>query len=51
MTIAVTAADWMAVMPIVVLASAGLLVLLADVFARSHSPRYLSLAIGALGAG
>jgi NADH-quinone oxidoreductase subunit N len=49
MTIAVTAADWMAVMPIVVLASAGLLVLLADVFARSHSPRYLSIAIGALG--
>ncbi len=49
MNITVTTADWMAVMPIVVLASTGLLVLLADVFSRTHSNRYVSILIGAAG--
>jgi len=44
-----TAADWNAMVPIAVLACAGLLVLVGDLFARGHAPRYLSIAIGIAG--
>ena len=45
-----TAADWWALAPVGAVGVAGLLVLLADLFARKHSPRYLSIAIGLAGA-
>jgi NADH-quinone oxidoreductase subunit N len=45
-----TAADWWALAPVGAVGVAGLLVLLADLFARKHAPRYLSIAIGLAGA-
>ena len=45
-----TAADWNALAPIALLSGSGLIVLVADLFARGHSPRYLSILIGIAGA-
>jgi NADH-quinone oxidoreductase subunit N len=45
----VTAADWNAVLPIVVVAVTALAILLADLLARTNVPRYAAIAIAALG--
>lgn len=45
-----TANDWNALTPIAVLSGTGLIVLVADLFARGQAPRYLSILIGIAGA-
>jgi NADH-quinone oxidoreductase subunit N len=50
MTIAFTAADWNALVPIAIVATTALVVLIADLFARGHAPRYLSIGLGVVGA-
>jgi NADH-quinone oxidoreductase subunit N len=49
MTVNVPAADWAAVLPLCVLGVTGIVVLLADLIARTYAPRYLAIAIGAVG--
>jgi NADH-quinone oxidoreductase subunit N len=50
MTIPFTNADWFALAPISVVACTALVVLLVDLAVPRHAPRYLSIAIGVLGA-
>lgn len=49
MTINVTAADWGALLPILILAVTGLAVLVADLAAREWVPRYVAIAIASIG--
>lgn len=49
MIVNVTAADWSAVLPIVVVAVAALAVLFADLLAPTSVPRYVGITIAALG--
>jgi NADH-quinone oxidoreductase subunit N len=49
MTLAFTNADWNAIAPIDILAAAGLVVLLADLFAGRRQWRYVSIVIGLIG--
>ncbi|HKU81855.1 MAG TPA: NADH-quinone oxidoreductase subunit N [Candidatus Tumulicola sp.] len=49
MTVTFTAADWASIVPIGVVAVTGLVVLLADLFARRSLPRYVSIGIGVAG--
>jgi NADH-quinone oxidoreductase subunit N len=51
MTIPFTGADWSAILPIDVLATAALVVLVVDLIAAGHAHRYVSIAIGVAGAG
>jgi NADH-quinone oxidoreductase subunit N len=51
MTIPFTSADWSAILPIDVLATAALVVLIVDLIAAGHAHRYVSIAIGVIGAG
>jgi NADH-quinone oxidoreductase subunit N len=48
-TIPFTNADWFAILPVIVVAAAALLVLVADLFSGTRDRRYLSIAIGLLG--
>ncbi len=50
MTIPFTSADWWAIVPVSVVASAGLAVLVADLILGRHSQRYVSIVIGVAGA-
>ncbi len=47
--VSITAADWGAVAPIIVLALTGLAVLLADLVARDDVPRYAAIALAVIG--
>ncbi len=49
MNLNVTTADWYAVAPLAIVAGTGLLVLLADLFARTHVNRYAAIVLAALG--
>jgi NADH-quinone oxidoreductase subunit N len=49
MTLPFTAADWNALVPIAVVAVTALMVLIVDLFARGHAPRYVSIVLGMLG--
>lgn len=49
MTLSFTHADWNAILPVEVLAAAGLAVLLADLFSGRKQWRYVSIVIGLLG--
>jgi NADH-quinone oxidoreductase subunit N len=51
MTIPFTSADWSAILPIDVLATAALVVLIVDLIAAGHAHRYVSIGIGVIGAG
>jgi NADH-quinone oxidoreductase subunit N len=51
MTIPFTSADWSAILPIDVLATAALVVLIVDLIAAGHAHRCVSIAIGVIGAG
>jgi NADH-quinone oxidoreductase subunit N len=51
MTTPFTSVDWSAILPIDVLATAALVVLIVDLIAAGHAPRYVSIAIGVIGAG
>jgi NADH-quinone oxidoreductase subunit N len=51
MTIPFTSADWSAILPIDVLATAALVVLIVDLIAAGHAHRYISIALGVIGAG
>ena len=44
-----TQADWSAVLPLFLVGGTALVVLLVDLLARKHAPRYVSLAIGIAG--
>ncbi|MGA8532516.1 MAG: NADH-quinone oxidoreductase subunit N [Candidatus Tumulicola sp.] len=44
-----TALDWNALVPIAIVAVAALAVLIVDLFAREHAPRYVSIVLGAIG--
>ena len=44
-----TAADWSALEPAGIVAVTALVVLLADLVARSHAKRYVSIVLGAAG--
>ena len=41
-----TRADWLALVPIAVVAVTGLVVLIVDLFARAQMPRYAPILIG-----
>ena len=49
MTVPFTAADWWAILPVGVLATAALLVLIADLFSGQREQRYVSIGIALLG--
>lgn len=49
MTLSFTAADWSSIVPIDVVAVTGLVVLIADLFARRSLPRYATIGIGVVG--
>jgi NADH-quinone oxidoreductase subunit N len=49
MNVSVTAADWISLAPLSIVAVAALLVLLADLLARKHADRYLAIGIGVAG--
>lgn len=49
MSVNVTSADWGAVMPVLVLGVTGIVVLLADLIARAYVPRYVAIALAAIG--
>jgi NADH-quinone oxidoreductase subunit N len=48
-TLSFTSADWSAILPVEIVAAAGLAVLLADLFSGRKQWRYVSIAIGLLG--
>ena len=49
MTLSFTNADWNAILPVEIVAAAGLAVLLADLFSGRKQWRYVSVAVGLLG--
>jgi len=50
MSVNVSAGDWAAVMPMFVLGATGIVVLIADLFARTFVPRYVAILIAVVGA-
>lgn len=51
MTLSFTNADWSAILPVEIVAAAGLAILLADLFSGRKQWRYVSIVIGLLGVG